>query len=314
MNKVEFKSYAKINLALEIGKKLPDNYHEIRSIMQQVNMFDGLSFKKINENKIIIKCSRKELENNENICYKSALLLKDRFNIKEGVEVNIEKNIPIGSGLAGGSGNAAVTLKAINEMFDLNLSEDELTEIGTEIGSDVPFQLIGGTALVEDTGERITKLNSIKDVHILLINPNIEISTKWAYEEFDMSEITTRKLHTLDGSKGAISEHAQKPKVFDKINNQKENNHFEKMLNGIENNNLIEISENLYNDFEELIFEKYPEIKKIKEDLIKNNALNALMSGSGSSVFGLFEDEENIKKAFENLKDEYKNVFLLKTV
>ena len=284
MDKAEFKSYAKINLALEIGKKLPNNYHEIKSIMQQVNLSDELSFKKINENKIIINCNFNELNNPNNICYKAALLLKNRFNIKEGVEISIKKNIPIGSGLAGGSGNAAATLKAMNKIFDLILSEDELTEIGKEIGSDVPFQLIGGTALVEGVGEIITRLNSIKDVNILLINPDTEISTKWAYEEFD------------------------------KVNNQRENNHIEKILNGIKSNNLNEISENLYNDFEELIFEKYPGIKKIKEDLIKNNALDALMSGSGSSVFGLFENEESIKKAFENLTDKYRNVFLLKTV
>ena len=284
MDKEEFKSYAKINLALEIGKKLSNNYHEIRSIMQQVNLSDGLSFRKLNENKIIINCSRKELENNENICYKAALLLKNRFNIKEGVEINIEKNIPIGSGLAGGSGNAAATLKAINEMFDLNLSENELTEIGTEIGSDVPFQIIGGTALVESSGEKLTKLNPLENINVLLIIPNIEISTKWAYEEFD------------------------------KINNQEENNHFDKILNGIENSNLNEISENLYNGFEEIIFNRYPEIKKIKEDLIKNNALNALMSGSGSSVFGLFDNGGDIQKAFENLKEKYGNVFLLRTI
>lgn len=284
MDKAEFKSYAKINLALEIGTKLSNNYHEIRSIMQQVNLSDGLSFRKLNENKIIINCNFNELNNQNNICYKAALLLKNRFNIKEGVEINIEKNIPIGSGLAGGSGNAAVTLKAVNEMFDLSLSEGELTEIGTEIGSDVPFQIIGGTALVESSGEKITQLNPLENINVLLITPNIEISTKWAYEEFD------------------------------KINNRRENNRFDKILNGIENNNLNEISENLYNGFEELIFEKYPEIKKIKEDLIKNNALNALMSGSGSSVFGLFDNGEDIQKAFENLENKYENVFLLKVI
>lgn len=281
---IKLNSFAKLNLFLQVGKKLPNNYHEIKSIMQQINLSDILKFKKLNEDKIIIKCNLKELENNGNICYKAALLLKNKFNIEEGIEINIEKNIPIGSGLAGGSGNAAATLKALNEMFELNLNEDKLIEIGKQLGSDVPFQIIGGTVLVEGTGEELTKLNPLENINVLLISPNINISTKWAYEEFD------------------------------KVNNQKGSNNFDKMLKGIKEGNLNGISENLYNDFEEIIFNSYPEIKKIKEDLIKNNALNALMSGSGSSVFGLFENEESIKKAYENLKSKYKNVFLLKTV
>ena len=284
MNKLEFKSYAKINLALEIGKKRSAGYHEIRSIMQQINLFDKLTFKKLEEDRIIIKCNLKELENDGNICYKAALLLKNEFSIKEGIEINIEKNIPIGSGLAGGSGNAAATLKALNEMFELNLSEDKLIEIGIQLGSDVPFQIIGGTALVEGIGEELTKLNPLENIDVLLINPNINISTKWAYEEFD------------------------------KVNHQKGSNNFDKMLKGIRECNLNGISENLYNDFEEIIFNRYPEIKKIKEDLIKNNALNALMSGSGSSVFGLFEHKGEAEKTYLNLKDKYPFVCLTNTI
>ena len=284
MNKLEFKSYAKINLALEIGKKRSAGYHEIRSIMQQINLFDKLTFKKLEEDRIIIKCNLKELENDGNICYKAALLLKNEFNIKEGIEIDIEKNIPIGSGLAGGSGNAAATLKALNEMFELNLSEDKLIEIGIQLGSDVPFQIIGGTALVEGIGEELTKLNPLENIDVLLINPNINISTKWAYEEFD------------------------------KVNNQKGSNNFDKMLKGIGEGNLNGISENLYNDFEEVIFNSYPEIRKIKEDLIKNNALNALMSGSGSSVFGLFENKGEAEKTHLNLKDKYPFVCLTNTI
>jgi 4-diphosphocytidyl-2-C-methyl-D-erythritol kinase len=179
------KSYAKINLSLKIGKKLPSGYHEIKSVMQQINLYDILEFKKIKEDKTIIKSNKKELENENNLAYKAALILKNKFKIKEGIGINIEKNIPLASGLAGGSGNAAATLKAMNKLFNLNLDDDKLIEIGRELGSDVPFQITGKTALVEGTGEKITKINPPKENDILIIKPDIDISTKWAYEEFD---------------------------------------------------------------------------------------------------------------------------------
>lgn len=280
------KSFAKINLFLKIGKKLPSGYHEIESVMQQVNLSDELSFKKIDEDKVIIKCNIKELENKNNIAYKAAELVKNKFDIKEGIEINIEKNIPIGAGLAGGSGNAAVTLNTMNKLFNLNLGKGKLIEIGKELGSDVPFQILGKTVLVEGTGEKLTKLNNLKDINIVLVNPGINISTKWAYEEFD------------------------------KINIKKDNKDFsiKKLISIIETENSIEISKYLYNDFELMVFDKYPKIKKIKQDLLKGGALNALMSGSGSSVFGIFEDKAGAEKAYKKFKDEYSNVFLLKTV
>ena len=198
MNKLNLKSYAKINLTLEIGKRLDSGYHEISSLMQQINLFDILTFKELDENKIIIKSNKKELENEKNLAYKSALLLKNKFNIKQGMEIDIQKNIPIGAGLAGGSGNAAVTLKAMNKLFNLNLEEKELIKIGRELGSDVPFQIIGKTALVRGTGEKITKINQTKEADILIIKPAIKISTKWAYEEFDKKPLKNKSENDFE--------------------------------------------------------------------------------------------------------------------
>ena len=263
MNELTLKSYAKINLDLKIGKKLANGYHELKSIMQQINLYDILKFKKLNENKINIKSNIKELENEKNIIYKTAFLIKNKFNINKGIEIILEKNIPLAAGLAGGSGNAAATLKALNKLWDLNLNENELINLARQIGSDVPFQIIGGKALVEATGEKVTKLNEPKEENIIIINPNIEISTKWAYDEFDKQ------------------------------------------------NSLKKESEN---DFEPIIIEKYPIIKEIKQDLIKNGAEKALMSGSGPTVFGIFKDKLAADNAYRKLKNTYPFIKLTKTI
>lgn len=270
---MNLKSYAKINLSLIVLEKLEDGYHKLRSVMHNINLYDELSFEIIPEDNIIIECNIKELENENNICYKAAFILKSRFFIDEGIKINIKKNIPIGAGLAGGSGNAAATLIAMNKLLNLNLSKDELLDIGRELGSDVPFQILSGTALVEGTGEILTKLNDIS-LNVLLINPGIEISTKEAYQELDIFK---------------------KEKIF-------EDN---RLLEGIKKNDTATITKNLHNDFEDVIFKGFPEIKGIKEELIENGAMNALMSGSGSTVFGIFEDNEKLEKAYNNLKENY---------
>lgn len=212
------KSYAKINLTLKIGKKLPSGYHEIKSVMQQINLFDILKFKKLEENKIVIKCNLKELENEENIVYKAALLLKNKFKIMEGIEIDIKKNIPVGSGLAGGSGDAAATLKVMNKLFNLNLDENELIKIGMKLGSDVPFQIIGGTALVEGVGEKIKEIEPPKEENILIIKPGIQISTKWAYEELDKKSTKTNPENDFEP---LIS---KKYPIINKIKEQLKNN------------------------------------------------------------------------------------------
>lgn len=274
-------SYAKINLYLEVLEKLDSGYHNINSIMHQINLFDELEFEILDTGEIEIECSDKSLENDKNIAFKTTFLIKNQYQIDEGIKIKIKKNIPIGGGLAGGSGNAAATIKAMDELFNLNLTQDQMLDIGIQIGSDVPFQLIGGTCLVGGIGDEIQELDNISNINFIIINPGIDISTKWAYKEFD-------KLHEKNNL-----------------------HHINKIINAINNNNINLISHNLFNDFELFVFNKFREIKEIKMDLIKYGALNSLMSGSGSTVFGIFENDQRADICYDKLKDKYP--FVMKT-
>lgn len=270
------KSYAKINLTLNILEKRPDNYHNISSIMEQINLFDILKFKKNKD--IIVEC--KQIPQEQNIVYKTALLLKKKFNVKHGIKIKIKKHIPISAGLAGGSTNAATTLYALNKLWKLNLSFQDLLDTALEIGSDVPFCLTGHTCLVKGRGELILKLKKLPNTPLILITPNIEVSTKNAYS--------------------LIKNH--------KKINQKH------MLEAIHKSDLNYISKHLFNDFEPYIIKKYPIIKQIKQDLLNNKALDAQMSGSGPSVFALFKNTYLQKKSYKNLKNKYKKIYLTHTI
>ena len=276
-------SYAKINLSLEIGRKLPNNYHQINSVFHQINLHDKISIKKLKKNKIIIKSNIKNTENKDNLAYKAASLLKKRYKIKDGIEIKIDKNIPLQSGLGGGSSNAASTLTALNSLFDLKLDKDELMKLASKIGSDVPFFIEGKTCLVSGIGDKVKKIDSL-NLNFVLIKPDIGIPTKLAYNEYDKHIENNTKI--------------------------KKENKTKKLAEALKQKNIEKIAENLHNDFEPVIIRKYPIIKKIKNDLIKNSALNALMSGSGSAVFGIFKDKNEAETAFEKLKEKYNFVYL----
>lgn len=274
-------SYAKINLSLEIGRKLPNNYHQINSVFHQIDLHDKISIKRLKQNKITIKSNIREIQNKNNLAYKAASSLKNRYKIKEGIEIKINKSIPLQSGLGSGSSNAASTLIALNKLFNLKLKKNELINLASKIGSDVPFFIEGKTCLVSGTGDKIKKINSNLKLNLILIKPNINISTKLAYNLLDKE----RKI------------------AIDYNNNN--------LIKALKQKNIGKVAENLHNDFEEMMIKKYPIIKKIKNDLIKNNALNALMSGSGSAVFGVFKDKA--KKAFIRLKKTYSSIYLSKS-
>ncbi len=275
------KAYAKINLTLNVLKKLPLGYHEIESVMHQVQLSDDISIKKI-EKGIVIKCNNPKVPLDEgNTVYKAAELLKNRYDIKEGVEITIEKNIPISGGLSGGSTDAGAVLMLMNDLFDLLIEKDDLMDFGAEIGMDVPFSILGGAAVAKGMGEVLEKIENIK-MNILLINHGVEVSTKEAYENLNLEECG-KTVNT------------------------------NKILNSIKEKNIKKTAESLYNDFENTIIKKYPIIDKIKKDLIDEGALNALMSGSGATVFGVFENEEKAKAAFENLNGKYDFVWVGKT-
>ena len=279
--KLELNSYAKINLSLDAVRKRDDGYHEIRSIMQQVDLSDRLSIAE-NRNGVIITCDKEQIPVDEsNLVYKAWEEISKLAKTEIGIRVHIKKRIPVAAGLAGGSTNCATTLKTLNKLWNLGLNERELMDIGTKIGADVPYCLMGGTALAEGIGEKLTKLKSFKDKAILIANPGIQISTADAY----------RKLEIGKGE--------------DTIN---------EVLDCIDNDDILCLSRKMYNVMENSIIPEHPQIERIKEMMTNNGALGSLMSGSGASVFGLYEDLDYLKFAEKKLKEEVPFVFSTKTI
>ena len=279
MENITMHSYAKINLSLDIIGKREDGYHEIKTIMQRIDLKDTVHIENIDKDEIILQSNHPGVPlNEENIVCKSWKIMKNIKNINKGIKVTIYKNIPIGAGLAGGSSNAGAVLKGLNELWDVGLEAEELQALGKNIGADVPFTILGGTALAEGIGEKLTSLKPFSDKHVLICNPGIEISSKYAYSILKLDD---ERVET------------------------------EKIIKAMENEDLELIGKLAKNKMEDEIFKKYKIIEKIKLDLIKANAKISLMSGSGSSVFGIFEDEESMDKAKEKIEG-YTN-FVVKT-
>jgi len=279
MEEITIKSPAKINLALDIVGKREDGYHEIETVMHQVELCDLIKVEDSDEMKI--DCNDK-IPLKGNLVLKAVKLLKGRYNLTRNVSITIEKNIPVAAGLGGGSSNAALTLIALDKLWGLNLKQEELISLAKEIGSDVPFFIAGNAAYATGKGELLQKLDPI-NFYAVLINPGFDVSTKWAYESLNLG-LTGKKLASRE------------------------------ILKCVKKNNLREIAQFLHNDFETVVLDKYPVLKEIKDSLVANGALNSVMSGSGPTIFGIFEDEEKAKNAYENLKGSYKFVYLTKTL
>src|SRR4030042_3695596 len=280
MKEIEIDSYSKINLTLNILGKRRDGYHNIETIMQSINLADRIFIKEEKEG-VQIKCSHPLVPTDtQSLTYRSAEKILNRYRIKKGVQIEIDKKIPLASGMAGGSANSASILVGINKLFALNLSNKDLREIGEELGMDVPFCIQNGTALAYHRGEKVTPLPPINPpLWIIVINPGFEIPTKWAYNNLDLSLIKREKNNTIP------------------------------MLNALKEGGLEGIAKNLFNSFEELIIKKYREIGEIKDRLIEEGALGALMSGSGPTVFGIAQNKEQVLKIYEKLKLEYKSIW-----
>jgi len=285
MREIVLKSHGKINLGLDVLYKRDDGYHEINTIMQQIDLSDTLIIKENNKEDIVIKTDNKDLPlDSSNLIYKAWAKIKEKTGIKKGIEVVVEKNIPIAAGLAGGSSNAATVLKGLNELWQLGLAEEDLQKIGLEIGADVPFCITGGTALAEGIGEKLTKLKSFKDINLLLVNPGMQILTAEVYASL-------------------------RPNGKRKMN-------IEKVIEFIENNDLYALAKSIVNVMEEVVIKKNPIILEIKEDLLDCGALCSLMSGSGPTVFGLFDDLEKLNFCKGKLTNKYSNgkAFIVKTI
>jgi len=281
MESVRLKSRAKINLALSVRDKRDDGYHNILSIMEAIELADEIYIENIDDG-IKIECDNEDIPiDNRNLAYIAAKKIKDITGINKGVSIKIKKNIPVGAGLAGGSANAAAVLRGLNKLWALEFADDKLAEIGMEIGSDVPFCTISKTCLVSGKGEKLEILPSLPSIWILLIKPkDISISSKWAYNELD------------------------KIGIYNKVD-------IKEIKKAIYARDIELIGKRLFNDFEYPVGLKYPIIKRIKQLLLKNNALGSAMSGSGPTVFGIFRDKKQGQKAISAIRQEIDGYFYL---
>lgn len=272
LDRMYLKAYGKINLALDVLRKREDGYHEVRMIMQTVGIYDGIEMVKTDSGKIEIDTNIYYLPTNENnIVYKAVRLLFDEFHIKSGIRISLNKFIPVSAGMAGGSSDAASVLFGINKMFDLKLSMKELMERGVKLGADVPYCIMRGTALSEGIGEKLKRLPDMVKCPVLIAKPHISVSTKFVYENLRADELVSHP--DIDG-----------------------------MITAIKNQDLHGIASKMENVLETVTIKEYPQIDDIKKAMLKENALNSLMSGSGPTVFGLFEHETDAYAAKERIK------------
>lgn len=272
MNEIYLKAYGKINLALDVLRKQEDGYHDVRMIMQTVGIYDGVEIKKTDSGCIEVETNLFYLPNDENnIVYKAAKLLMDEFGITSGVKIKLKKFIPVSAGMAGGSTDAASVMFGINKIFDLGLNIKELMKRGVKIGADVPYCLMRGTALSEGIGEELTRLPNMVKCPVLIAKPPISVSTKFVYENLKVNELETHP--DING-----------------------------MIKAIREQNLEGIAAKMGNVLETVTIKEYPIISELKEMMIREKAINSLMSGSGPTVFGLFRSEEEAYAAKEVIK------------
>ena len=272
MNEISLKALAKINLGLDVVRRREDGYHEVRMIMQTIHLYDRLEIKKTGSADITMETNLSFLPTNENnLVYKAAKLLKDEFEIKEGVHVNLKKHIQVAAGMAGGSTDAAAVLYGMNRMFGLGLSKKELMERGVKIGADVPYCLMRGTALAEGIGEDLSALPPMVKCPVLIAKPSVNVSTKFVYENLKLDDTTVH------------------PDI-------------DALVADIKAQDLKKIAADMGNVLETVTIPNYPVIADIKQHMLEHGAINAMMSGSGPTVFGLFEKEETAQEAFTAMK------------
>ncbi len=283
MKKIEIDAHAKINLSLDVLKRREDGYHELEMIMQQLALKDVITIAERNSGFTLDSNSTDIPLDSSNLVYKVYNILAEKFNIKKGIHIYIEKNIPVAGGLAGGSTDAAAVLKGLNTLWQLNLSEEQLMDIGLRVGADVPYCIMGGTALARGIGEKLTKLNSFSDRLILIANPGFNVSTAYVYNNLKLDKITGRPQTKV-------------------------------MLEHIENGDTELVAKEMKNVLETVTIEEQPILNKIKEQMLMHGALGSLMSGSGPTIFGIFKDINDMTRCEENLKSSIKTVLSTKTV
>ncbi|MBQ9562603.1 MAG: 4-(cytidine 5'-diphospho)-2-C-methyl-D-erythritol kinase [Lachnospiraceae bacterium] len=280
MDHITLRSMAKINLGLDVVRRRPDGYHDLRMIMQTVRLSDRITMEKTREDAVELSCSLPFLPaDSRNLAWRAAALLRDEFDLREGVRIRLEKHIPVAAGLAGGSGNAAAVLFGMNRLFDLGLSDGQLRERGLTLGADVPYCLMRGTALAEGVGEILTPLPPLPDCTVLLVKPNISVSTGYVFTHLRLDETTVHP--DIDGMRAAI-EAGSLPGVISRLGNV----------------------------LETVTVPAYPEIAAIKASLTELGAEASLMSGSGPTVFGIFTEESRARAAADELRLRYPSAFV----
>ena len=273
MDKMELKALGKINLGLDVLGKRPDGYHDVRMVMQTIYLYDQITITKRKEPGIGLSTNLFYLPVNENnLAYRAAKLLMDEFEIRSGVDIFLEKRIPVAAGMAGGSSNAAAVLYGINRMFDLGLSMEELMKRGVSLGADVPYCIMRGTVLAEGIGEILTPLPPMPRCQIVVAKPPVSVSTKMVYEKIDSRRIVEHP--DIDG-----------------------------IIEGLKEGDVTKIASRMGNVLEQVTVEEYPVIDKIKKLMNEGGAKGAMMSGSGPTVFGIFTEKSLAKKAALKIRE-----------
>ena len=280
---MKIKAYGQVNISLDVVGKREDGYHLLSMIMQNIDLYDEIEVEK-QECGIILECNKSYVPvDNRNLAYKAAEIFKERYDIVDGVKINIEKNIPVSAGLAGGSTDAAAVLKVMNKLFNVNATEEELMELGLKLGADIPYCIHGGTALCEGIGEIITPIKPFRDKIVVLVKPAFGVSTKEVYKNFNLEKVK------------------QHPKTAE-------------IINAIENDDLNFVASNMKNLLENVTLRKHKILIKIKEEMNACGAINSMMSGSGPTVFAFFDDMLKAQKCFEKMKKKYSDVFITRTI
>lgn len=277
-----FKAYGKINLGLDVVRRLENGYHEVRMIMQSVKLADIVTIKRISEDKIVVRTDQENLPCDErNLAYKAAKLMKEKYSVQDGVEIFLEKHIPMAAGMAGGSADCAAVLKGMNELFGLGLALEDMQKTGVKLGADVPYCLMGGCALSEGIGEVLTALKTPPACTVLLAKPDIDVSTKYVYEHLKLD--TLERHPDIDG-----------------------------MMQDIEEGNLEKLCGKLENVLESVTGKEYPVIGEIEKIMKDAGAPAAVMSGSGPTVFGIFKGTKAAETAMAGIRERNlaKEVFL----
>ena len=271
---MNLKALAKINLGLDVLGRRENGYHDVRMVMQTIYLYDNITLQKIETPEIQLKTNLHFLPvNDKNIAYKAAKMLMDEFGLEGGIRITLDKHIPVAAGLAGGSSNAAAVLVGMNRMYELGLSEQDLMDRGVKLGADVPYCIMRGTVLAEGIGEILTPLDPLPKCYVLVAKPTISISTKTVYEKLDSHE---------------IEDHPD----------------IDSILAGLEEGDLEKVASSMGNVLERVTIDDYPIIEDIKNVMKDNGALNAMMSGSGPTVFGIYDDKKLAKQAQEKIRKE----------